>query len=101
MPDHEGFLKQLQVRWLEDEQSIQLVKGLDEKVLKTVIAQVAVSSHLLEDQLRLIPARVANIKSQVVKHEIAIIFLEPSRFVSIATDENIWNKFINDVGRST
>ena len=38
LPDHEGFLKQLQVRWQEDEQGIQLVKGLDEKVLKTTIA---------------------------------------------------------------
>ena len=38
LPDHEGFLKQLQVIRKEDEQGIQLVKGLDEKVLKTVIA---------------------------------------------------------------
>ena len=80
MPDHEGFLEQLQVRWLKDEQSIQLVKGLDEKVLKIAIAQATVSSHLLEDQLRLIPARVANIKSQVAKHEITIGFLDPSGF---------------------
>ena len=68
----------MQVRWQEDEQGIQLVKGLDEKVLKTVIAQAAVRSHLLEDQLRLILARVANIKSQAAKHEITIKFLESS-----------------------
>ena len=101
LPEHEGFLKQLQVRWLEDEQSIQLVKGLDEKVLKTVIAQAAVSSNLLEYQLRLIPARVANIKSQVAKHEITIRFLEPSGFEIIERNKIIWKKFINDVNGST
>ena len=66
-----------------------------------MIAQAAVSNHLLEDQLRLIPARVANIKSQVSKHEITIIFLEPSGFETIVTDANIWKKFINDVVGST
>ena len=101
LPDHEGFLKQLQVRWQEDEQGIQLVKGLDEKVLKTAIAQEVVSSHLLEYQIWLIPAGVANIKSQVAKHEITIRFLEPSRFETIATDASIWKKFINDVAGST
>ena len=91
----------MQERWLEDEQSIQLVKGLDERVLKTAIAQAVVSSHLLEDKLQLIPARVANIKSQVAKHEITIRFLEPSGFDTIATDANIWKKLINDVAGST
>ena len=79
----------MQERCQEDEQGIQLVKGLDEKVLKTAIAQVAVSSHLLEDQLRLIPAKVENIKSQFSKHEITIRFLEPSGFKTIAIDANI------------
>ena len=74
---------------MEDEQSIQLVKGLDEKVLKTLIAQAVVSSHLLEDQLRLIPAKVENKKSQVAKHEITIRFLEPSGFETIETYANI------------
>ena len=92
------FLNKLQERWKEDEQAIQLVKGLDEKVLKTAIAQAAVSSHLLEYHLCLIPARVANIKSQVVKYEITIRFLEPSGFETIATDANVWKKFINDQG---
>ena len=91
----------MQVRWQEDEQGIQLVRGLDEKVLKTVIAQATVRSHLLEDQLRVILARVENIKSQVAKHEITIRFLEPSGFKNIATDANIWKKFINDVAGST
>ena len=96
MLDHERFLKQLQEKWQEDEQGIQLVEGLDEKVLKNAIAQATVSSHLLEDQLRLIPARVANIKSQAAKHEITIRFLEPFGFETIAMDANVWKKFIND-----
>ena len=86
----------MQEIWQEDEQGIQLVKGLDEKVLKTAIAQAVVSSHLLEYQLHPIPARVVNIKSQVAKHEITIIFLEPSGFKTIATDANVWKKFMND-----
>ena len=59
------------------------------------------SSHLLEDQLRLIPARVANLKSQVAKHEITIRFLEPFGFEIIAADENVWKKFVNDQARPT
>ena len=99
LPDHEGFLKQLQEIWKEDEQGIQLVKGLDEKVLKIAIAQATVSNHLLEDQLHLIPAKVANIKSQATKYEITIRFLEPSRFETIAKNENVWKKFMTDQAR--
>ena len=39
---------------------------------------------------------MVNIKSQAAKHEITIIFLEPSGFETIATDANVWKKFIND-----
>ena len=70
-------------------------------MLKTAIAQAAVSSHLLEDQLHLIPARVANIKAQVAKHEVTIRFLEPSEFETIVANANIWKKFINDVAGYT
>ena len=96
LPEHEVFLKQLQERCNEDEHSIQLVKKLDEEVLKTEIAHAAVSSHLLEDQLRLIPTRVVSIKYQVAKHEITIRFLEPSGFENIAADANAWKKFMNE-----
>ena len=101
LPEHEEYLKQLQVKWQEDELGIQLVKSLDEKVLKILIAQATVRNHLLEDQLRLIPARVENRKAQASKHEIIIKFLEPSEFETIATDANIWKQFINDVVGST
>ena len=97
LPKHEEYLKQLQARLQEDELGIQLIKSLDEKVLRTVIAHETVSNHLLEDQLQLIPARVANIKSQVSKHEVTIRFLEPSEFETIVTNANIWNQFINEV----
>ena len=72
------------------------MKRLDEEVLKTEIAHAAVSSHLLEDQLRLIPARVAGIKAQAAKHGITIRFLEPYGFENIATDANAWKKFMNE-----
>ena len=65
-------------------------------MLKTAIAQVVVSNHLLEDQLRLIPAIMVNIKSQSAKHEITIIFLKPYGFENIATDANLWRRFMNE-----
>ena len=54
------------------------------------------SSHLPEDHLRLIPIRVACVKSQAAKHEITIIFLDPSGFENIAADANAWRKFMNE-----
>ena len=51
LPEHEDHLKQLHARWEEDELGIQLIKSLDERVLKNVIVQAAVRNHLLEDQL--------------------------------------------------
>ena len=47
LPEHEMFLKQLQERCNEDEQAIQQVKELDEKVLKTEIGHATISIHLL------------------------------------------------------
>ena len=72
------------------------MKRLDGEVLKTEIAHVVVSSHLLEDQLRLIPAKVAGIKAQATKHGITIKFIEPSGFENIAANANAWKKFMNE-----
>ena len=72
------------------------MKKLDEEVLKTEIAHAAVSSHLLEDQLCPISARVAGIKAQATKHEITIRFLEPSGFEKKSVDANAWRKFMNE-----
>ena len=79
---------------------IQLIKSMDERLLKNVISQEAINNHLLEDQLRLLLARMANIKSQVAKHEVTIRFLEPSEFETIVTNSNTWKPFINEVAKS-
>ena len=63
LPEHEMFLKHLQDRCIEDEQAIQQVKELDERILKTEVAHAVVSIRFLEDQLRFIPARIASIKT--------------------------------------
>ena len=51
----EEHLKYLHDRLQEDELNIQLVKGLNEKVVKILVAQVAVNNCLLEDHLRVTP----------------------------------------------
>ena len=96
LPEHEVFLKPLQDKCSKDEQAIQRVKGLDERILNTKVAHAVVSIHLLEDQLRLIPARIAGIKTPYAQHEITIRFLEPSSFENITAEENIWRKFMNE-----
>ena len=58
IPEHELFIEHLQNRYQEDEQEIQQVKDLDEQILKNAVAHAVVSIHLLEDQLRLSPARI-------------------------------------------
>ena len=93
--EHEIFLKQLQEICSKDEQALQQVKELDEKILKTKIAHATVSIHLLEDHLCLIPARIEGIKTQAAQHEITIRFLEPSGFENIAAEANAWRKFMN------
>ena len=95
LPEHEMFLKQLQERCSKDEQALQQVKELDEKILKTEIAHATVSIHLLEDLMRLIPAKIAGVKAQAAQHEITIKILEPSSFENIAAKANIWRNFMN------
>ena len=96
IPEHDLFIEQLQNRYQEDEQEIQQVKDLDEQILKNVVAHTAVSIHLLEEQLRLSPARIEVVKNQAAKYEINILFLEPSDFEGIAAEAQAWKKFIND-----
>ena len=57
------------------------------------------SIHLLEDQLRLIPSWIEDVKAQAAQHEITIIFLEPSGFENIAAEANVWRKFMNEQAR--
>ena len=96
LPEHELFTELLQSRCQEDEQKMQQVKDLDEQILKNAVAHLAVSIHLLEDQLRLSPARIEVVRNQATKYEINIRFLEPSDFESIAAEAQAWKKFIND-----
>ena len=58
-----------------------------------------VNIHLLEDQLRLSPARIEVVKNRAVKYEINIRFLEPSEFESIAVEAQARKKFFNDQAR--
>ena len=60
-PAHEEHLKHLHDRLQEDELSIQLFKGLNEKVIKGLVAQAIVSNCLLQDQLQVTPPRVDDI----------------------------------------
>ena len=96
LPEHEIFIEQLYNRYHEDEQEIQQVKDLDEQILKNAVAHVAVSIHLLEEQLRMSPTRIELVKNQAAKYEINIHFLEPSDFEGIATEAQAWRKFIDD-----
>ena len=68
---------------------------MDEWILKNEVAHASLSIHLLEDQLRLIPARIELVKTQAAKYEINIRFLEPSGFEIIAVDANAWKRFTN------
>ena len=56
----------------EDELIIQQVKGLNEKIVKSLVAQVAVSNFLQEDQLRVTPQKVAERRLLLFGHEVSI-----------------------------
>ena len=70
-------------------------------VLTSVIAHAAVNSFQLEDQLRLIQARMANIKAQATQREVTVRFLDPSDFEEIVTDAIAWKQFIDELVGST
>ena len=99
MPEHELFIEHLQNRYQEDKQEIQQVKDLDEKILKIVVSHVAVSIHLLEEQLCLSLTRIEVVKNQATNYDINIHFIEPSDFEGIVAEPQAWKKFINDQAR--
>ena len=94
-------LKYLYDRLQKDELHIQLVKGLNENVIKRLVVQGAVSNGLLEDQLRVTTLMVADIKTQLSKHEVTVRFFEPTYFETIATDVVAWKQFMNESNRTT
>ena len=69
---------------------------MDEWILKNEVAHAAMSIHLLEDQLHLIPARIEWVQTQAAKYKINIQFLDPSGFECIAADANARKKFTNE-----
>ena len=74
---------------------------MNEKVIKGLVAQAAVSNCLLEDQLQVTPPRVDDIKTQMSKHEVMVRFLEPIGFETIASDVVAWKQFINEFTGTT
>ena len=94
-PAQEDHLKYLDDRLKEDEINIKLVKGLNENVIKNLVAQATDSNFLLEDQLRVTPSRVEDIKSQLCKPKVTARFLDPTNFETIVVDDVAWNQFMN------
>ena len=78
-----------------------MIKNLDERVIKNVIAQTAVSNCVLEDQFRLLPTRMADIRAQDSKHEVMVRFLEPVELEIIASNAMTWKKFIAELNGPT
>ena len=81
---------------------VQNIKSLDEQILRSKVDNLAISVHLLEDQLRLSTPRIEAIKNQAAKFEINIQFLEPCAFEGIASEALAWKKFLDtQVGPSS
>ena len=74
-----------------------MVKGLDAKVIKSLLAQAPVSNFLIEYLMRVTPPRVADIKSQLSKLEVTVKFLELTEFETIASNASAWKQFINSL----
>ena len=70
----------LQKRHQDVEARTQQIQSIDAIVLKNEVGHAAVSIQILEDQLRLSPARIKAIRNQVDKFEINIQFLETCPF---------------------
>ena len=94
-------MKYLHDRLQEDEIHIELVKVMNEKVIKILVAQAAVSNFQLEDQLRVTSPRGEHIKNQLSKHEVTEFFLEPTNFETITVDTRAWKQLINELTETT
>ena len=98
-PGQEENSKYLHDRLQEDEINIQLVKGLNEKVVKGLVVQAAVSNFMLEDQLRVTPPRVVEIKSHLSIHEVTVRILEPMDSRTIVADATAWKQFMDGLAQ--
>ena len=100
--DHETFVDILQKGHQDAEARTQQIQSIDAIVLKNEVGNVAVSIQVLEDQLRLSPARIEAIRNQVDKFEINIQFLEPCAFEGLIGEAAAWKKFFeNQAGSSS
>ena len=101
-PYHNSFVEMLQKRHQDEEARMQHIKAIDYQILRNKVGHLAVSVHLLEEQLWLSTARVEAIKNQAEKFEINIHFLEPCTFEGVASDASAWKKFLDaQVGPSS
>ena len=92
----------LQKRHQDAEARTQQFQSIDDLVLKNEVGRATVSMQILEDQLRLSPARIEAIRNQVENFEINIQFLEPCAFEGIAAEAAAWKKFLeNQAGPSS
>ena len=55
----------------------------------------------MEDQLRVTPQKVAEIRSQLVGHEVSIRILELMDFRTIAVDASTWKQFMDGLTSPT
>ena len=101
IPRQEEHLKYLHDRLQEDELNIQQIKGLNEKIVKGLVAQAAINNFLLEDQLRVTPQKVVEIRSRLALHEVLVRVLEPMDFRTIAVDAAMWKQFVDGLARPT
>ena len=85
----------MQSRYQDAEARTQQIKAIDDLVLKNEVGHPAVNVKFLENQLRLIPARIEAIRNQVARFEINIQFLEPCAFEGIAVEASAWKKFLD------
>ena len=101
-PDHETFVDILQKGHQDAKARTQQIQSIDAMVLKNEVGHAAISIQILEDQLRLSPARIEAIRNQVDKFEINIQFLEPCAFEGLAGEAAAWKKFFeNQAGSSS
>ena len=87
-------MKYLQDRLQEDGLKTQQVKGIFEKEVKSLVAQVTINNFLVEDQLRVTPPKSTEIKSQLAIHEVIARLLEPMNFKTISVETSTWKYFI-------
>ena len=84
----------LQDKLHEDEQNIQKIEVISEKVVKIWIAQASVSNYLLEDLYKFTQPKVTLVEGQLDVHEVTVILLEPIDYWTVTKEANAWGENI-------